>query len=222
MKKFDPVRKIKPTYLSLTGEVPGKADDEMQAFESSLERDFYTLLRFDLDVANFWIQPMTIEYDDDNGKTHGYTPDVFVRHRDDLVPAKRHLLCEVKPRDILRKKWYEFKPGFSAANIHARQQGWRFRIMTEREIRTPYLKNARFLLRYRELDPNDPNIPLLLETLGKLEQRTPRDLMDSISTDRFEQARIVPFLWNLVSRKLVGVDLTRLLTMSSELWLLDD
>jgi hypothetical protein len=44
-----------------------------------------------------------------------------------------------------------YRPKFRAAQRYARQQGWRFRLVTERHMRTPYLENAKFLRPYRTL-----------------------------------------------------------------------
>ncbi len=220
--EFKPVRKIKPTWLSLTGATPAKEGQDMAEFESALERDFLRILRFDLNVAAFFVQPMVLEYTDENGKERTYTPDVLVRYRNDITPAKEMptLLCEVKPREILRKKWCEFKPKFRAAQTHAREEGWRFCILTEREIRTPYLDNAKFLQRYRSME-DDPHIPLVIDTLAILQTTTPADLLSAIYSDRTNQAKLLPVVWNLVSRKWIGADLNVPLTMTSELWSLD-
>jgi hypothetical protein len=152
-----PVRTIPKHYRSLTGLVLNTRTQSMTAFESSLERDFLLLLDFDPEVEFYEEQPVKITYPDDRGRRRTYTPDVFVRYRIDHLRARhtRPLLCEVKYRDDLREHWTAYRPKFRAAQHYARQHGWRFRLVTERHVRTPYLENIKFLRSYRAAPVND-------------------------------------------------------------------
>ena len=108
---------------------------------SSLERDFLLLLDFDRDVEFYEEQPVKIVYHDAQGRRRTYTPDVLVRYRTDRLQARhtKPLLCEVKYREELRQHWAAYRPKFRAAGRYARQHGWRFRLVTDRDVRTPYL-----------------------------------------------------------------------------------
>jgi hypothetical protein len=193
----------------------------MTAFESSLERDFFLLLDFDPDVEFFEEQPVKIIYSDANGRRRTYTPDVLVRYRKDSPQANhtKPLLCEVKYRDDLRQHWAEYRPKFRAAGRYARQQGWRFRLMTERHVRTPYLENVKFLRPYRTLPVNDSDRTQLLSTLATLEATDPASLLAAVFEDRWQQAQLLPMLWQLVATRQIGADLEQRLTMQSGLWL---
>jgi hypothetical protein len=192
----------------------------MTAFESSLERDFLLLLDFDPDVEFFEEQPVKIIYGDANGRRRTYTPDVFVRYRHDSPQAKhtKPLLCEVKYRDDLRQHWAEYHPKFRAAGRYARQQGWRFRLVTERYVRTPYLENVKFLRPYRTLPVNDSYRTQLLSTLATLGATDPASLLAAVFEDRWQQAQLLPMLWQLVATQQIGADLEQPLTMQSGLW----
>jgi uncharacterized protein YchJ len=48
--------------------------------------------------------------------------------------------------DDLRQHWTDYRPKFRAAGRYAQQRGWRFRLVTERHVRTPYLDNVKSLL----------------------------------------------------------------------------
>ena len=95
---------------------------------------------------------------------------------------------------------------------------------TEREIRTPYLKNMKFLGRYRNrFLPEEGDLiayrqDLLLRTLAELGRTTPRKLLEAMSPDPWQQAELLPWLWNLTLQQLVGVDLSQQLTMESDIW----
>ncbi len=144
------VRKIGVSDRSVTG----RHGFSGQQYESTLERDFLDLIEFDCNVDRYETQPLTIIYVDGDGRVHGYTPDVFVQYRRDIVPARDmpHLLVEIKYREDYRGQFRELKQRLRAARLYARERGWRFAVLTEREIRTPYLRNARFLRPYRDVD----------------------------------------------------------------------
>ncbi|HXE97278.1 MAG TPA: Tn7 transposase TnsA N-terminal domain-containing protein, partial [Dongiaceae bacterium] len=134
-----PARRIPKNYRNVTGVVASTADTPSVGFESTLENDFYQLLRFDLYVRRFKEQPVKIQFTDSAGKARSYTPDVLVTFREDLRPAinMKPWLCEVKYRDDLRENWQVYRPKFKAAIKYARKHGWRFRIITEKEVHTP-------------------------------------------------------------------------------------
>ena len=98
--------------------------------------------------------------------------------------------------------------------------GWEFRIITEVEIRTPYLKNVVFLLRYRDLSVVHAETARLLEMLKQLGGADPNELLLAVSEDRINRAQLLPTLWYLVANHRIGVDLTEPLTMRSRLWTL--
>lgn len=216
-----PVRTIPKNYRSLTGLVPNSRTQSMTAFESSLERDFLLLLDFDPDVEWYEEQPVKITYPDVRGRRRTYTPDVLIRYRPERVKKGRSKpdLCEVKYRDDLRQLWSEYRPKFRAAQRYARQQGWRFRLITERQVRTPYLENVKFLQSYRTLPVNDAYRTQLLSTLATLEATDPASLLAAVFEDRWQQAQLLPMLWQLVATRQIGTDLEQPLTMQSGLWL---
>jgi hypothetical protein len=212
-----PVRIIPKNYRSLTGLVLNSRTQSMTAFESSLERDFFLLLDFDPDVEFYEEQPVKIVYNDAKGRRRTYTPDVLVRYRTDL-PQARHskpLLCEVKYREDLRQHWVEYRPKFRAAGRYARQHSWRFRLVTERDVRTPYLDNVKFLRSYQTRAINESDRTRLLVVLSALGQTNPASLLNAISQDRWQQAQMLPVLWQLIATRQIRTDLSHPLTMHS-------
>jgi len=212
-----PVRKIPISTRSVTGTMPGG-----ERYESSLERDLMYLLRFDINVAKFAAQPLTIQYLDGGGKEHKYTPDILIHHRKDIFPAKTLpiILGEVKYRDDLRQNFKEYRPKFRAAIHYAKEQGWQFRLLTEREIRTPYLENAKFLLSYKNPYPypDGDQIFLVLDKLKELRETDVETLMVSIYRDKWNQAQLLPFIWHLIAIRRIGNDLSIPITMRSRIW----
>jgi hypothetical protein len=176
-----------------------------------LDRDYLLLLDFDLAVDFYEEQLVTIEYCDSRGSLRRYTPDVLVRYRRavNAISVSLSVLCEVKYRDDLRQHWAEYKLKFKAAHCYARERAWRFRLITEREIRTPYLENVKFLRQYRDLAVDNAQQSQLLQTLAERPATEVGGLLAAMTEDRWRQAQLLPVLWHKVR------DLTPMLTPRS-------
>lgn len=212
-----PARKIKRSYVTVTGSIASDKNGRMTGFEGLLEYEFMQLLEFDWDdeIESFEEQPVTIAYRDPiTGRDRTYTPDVLVRYKD----GRRPCLFEVKPRSRLREQWLDLRPKFRAALRYARRHGLRFKIVTEKEIETPFLENAKFLREYRDVDVDSEGAERLLSALDRFEECTPDVLLKSLTGDRWHQAGLLPTLWALVARKRVAIDIHKRLTMASSLW----
>ncbi|MDQ2069816.1 Tn7 transposase TnsA N-terminal domain-containing protein [Natronospira bacteriovora] len=213
-----PVRSIGPSKVSVTGRVVTEKNDLPQPVESSLEQDFLTLLEANSDVVRYSVQPLTMRWTDRTGRRRAYTPDVLVEYC-----SRPPRLFEVKPRVVLRRDWDELRPRFRQAMAVARASGWYFKIVTDKEIRTPYLPNARFLLRFRRqrIDPDQTQglrrQRLVRLGLAELGESTPRGVLETLSGDIQEQARLLPWLWNAVLEGFVEADLDRPLTMATRI-----
>ena len=215
-----PVRKIPMNPRSLTGRVASAKTGIAVDFESSLERDFLTILEFDLDVERFEVQPVRIRYLGAERRVHFYTPDVLIWYRKDILPAKkmRPQLCEVKYLKDLENNGHDFEAKFKAARRFSARRGWDFRVVTEETIRNPYLENARFLLPHRRLQWDEPALALLLAGMRRLGRTTPQSLVESIYQDQWTQARLLPTLWKMIASDLIKADLSAKLTMASPIW----
>lgn len=211
------VRQIPLNRRSVTGLVPSRKNQTMVAFESTLERDFVTLLEFDLRVVAYQEQPVRIRYVAPGGRTVTGFPD-FLATRRECDGEESFALYDIKYRREIFERWRELKPRLKAARQYATSQGWLYRIMTEVEIRTPYLHNAKFLLPYQRCAPSCQDADKLIHALARMRQSTPAELIAACERDRYDQARLIPTLWNLVAARFVGTDLNLPLTMASPLW----
>ena len=213
-----PVRKIPVSRRSMTGLVSSRKNDRMTGFESSLERDFLLILDFDSAVERYEEQPVTIEYRDRQGRRHTYTPDVLVYYRQGQPGLDtRPLLCEVKYREDLWTDWKEIKPKIRAGRAYARAHGWRFKIITEREVRTPYLDNARFLRQYRRIEINEDDRRLLLDALSGMREADPESVLAAVHQDKMRRAELLPILWRLLADGHIEADLDQPLTMRTRI-----
>lgn len=210
-----PVREIKPNTRSVTGTNNG------QQFESTLERDLLTLMNWRHDVERCQVQPTTIPYDGPDDKPRSYTPDLLVVFKDSFKKSSPQppMYCEAKFREDLIENWSEYKPKFKAAIRFAKRHGCRFKIFTEREIRTPYLDNVKFLFRYRTSECHAEYrdaIRQLLQTEGRA---SPIEIIRNIAFTREDRGRALWTLWCMVARDEIQFNEDEPLTQESELWI---
>lgn len=212
-----PVRPLRVSSRALTGKVT--VTDGSAGFESSLERDWLELLDFDRRVLEVSVQPFSIHHEVD-GKKRRYTPDVMATYvASDQRTKSEVVVYEIKPAAELRARWTEYRPRFGAALRHCRALGWRFKIITEKHIRTPLLGNARFLRRYRRLAPQPVIAGQLRYMLKALGPTTPQALLAAAYWTKEPRMRALPVLWQMVLSGEVGAELDAPLTMRSAIWL---
>jgi hypothetical protein len=208
-----PVRDIGVSTRGVNGTMPS-----FGKYESSLERDLMEILRFDSNIERFNPQPLTIQYLDCDGKARSYTPDGLIYFKSTPTSYSIPVLFEVKYRADFRKEWKTLMPKFRAAKAYSLEQGWRFEVFTEREIRTPYLDNVKFLWPYREQTPSTEVSTLILRTLWDLDEADPDLLLCALCHDASNRARMIPALWHLITTGAIGCDLNLPLTMRSRIW----
>jgi hypothetical protein len=110
------------------------------------------------------------------------------------------------------------KPKFRAARSYAKARDWKFQIITEQEIRTPYLDNIKFLLRYRSISVEFEEYDFILKKLRDLREADPEALLKACYKDPLNQAKLLPLIWHLVSVKTIQTDLSLPLSMHSRIW----
>lgn len=201
-----PVRLIPKNYRNVTGIHSSSKSEDRAMFESTLERDFITTLEMLDDVSHFEVQPIKINWVDANGKNRAYFPDVLYTIK--TSSCDENILVEVKYRSDLKKDWIELKPKLKAGIRYAKSQGWKFKIMSEVEIRTPFLKNAKFLRPFlREGARNEGDMTLIDDKLKELKRSTPNDLLAALASNDWDKAALLPTLWYLVATKQIRADL---------------
>jgi hypothetical protein len=187
---------------------------------AALMRDFFVILDFDLNVQYYQRQPVSVTYTEASGARSAFTPEFLITYRRDIEPARRMrpLLCDVMTRQDVFENWATLLPRLRAARRYARRRKWQYWLLTEREIRTPYLENAKFLLPYCRLATDWERSRPLLRTLRELRQTDPEGLLAACAAGGEQQAELIFILWHLVSVWEIGADLTEPLTMRSTIW----
>ncbi|WP_353064465.1 TnsA endonuclease N-terminal domain-containing protein [Tunturibacter psychrotolerans] len=209
-----PVRKIPKNYRCITGIISARKAVGEAGYEASLERDFLLLLEFDPDVKAFEVQPLRINWRDQSGRRRRYTPDCRVEYIDGL---RKPTIFEIKFRRSLWADWNKLRQAYRAA-IHATaMEGFRFKILTEKEIRTTYLDCVKFLLPFVRRGTDHASKQLILTAIDKVKVTSPRELMARISDNPAENALLLPSLWYLIGTFQIYSDLTKPLTMDSKI-----
>lgn len=199
-----PVRHIGLCYRSVSGRIPRGAGRRAIMVESTLERDFVLLQQFDPDVAGIEEQPVKIPC----GRSF-YIPDFLVHYHD---PARPPWLVEIKYASDSALLAGELEAKFTAARTYAADQGWRFGLVTDQDIRTPYLTNITFLLPYRKrhIDPR-----LRLSLFGHAPMNVQQLAAHVAHQAAMEVPQVIAAIWGLVARRELGADLHHPLTTQS-------
>lgn len=193
----------------------------MIQYESNPERDMAYFLEFSPAVDRYGSQPPPIKYINEKGKEAGYRADFMVFYHTDRSEYKdlKPTLFEVKTRKYLKKNWVTLKPKFMAALRECGERGWKFKIITEVELNTHYVQNAKFLVSYLK---NKPDIGLtqnIRDALHELEDyATPAHIIKIAANDFERKVTLIPALWYLVATHAIGCDLDQKLTMDSPVW----
>jgi len=211
-----PVRTIGTSRRALTGKVK-LCTGGTAAFESSLERDWLIAVDFDHQAVRVREQPFSVYYQA-AGKTRKYTPDLLVEY-DSRRLGSNVVVYEVKFLEDLQADWREFRPRFKAAIRYCRARGWRFKIVTERQIRTSFVENAKFFRRYRGLPEQKLFGEQLVYTLRALGETTPQALLAAAYLHDEMRMAALPELWRLIACRRIGALFDESVTMQSPIWL---
>lgn len=214
-----PVRKIPKNYFAVTGKFSSAKNGKSLGYESLLERDLMLLLEFDDTVKSFEEQPVRIPVVVNGKKLKPYVPDILIHY----LPASygeiaRTVLGEVKHTDDLKKNKAKYEPKFEAASRYADEHGWEWRKFTEKDIRTPYLDNIKFL---REYHSAEPETALLQEIISHLQKAkgsvTVESLLQKLCPTEDGILHMAPAIWHLVATKRITANLHKPLDTKTKL-----
>ncbi len=213
-----PVRKVTRNYRNVTGVLASSKSIGYAEFESTLERDFQTILEFDNNVEKYEVQPVKIYYQDNNILRY-YTPDILVYYNSPTkTPQKTTVLYEVKYRKDIKENWQSYRLKFKAAYSYACKKGWKFKIISEREIRTTYLENIKFLINYRTAI-DDTRFNKILTLMQEFRETTPEVLVAALANDSNNKAEIIFLIWQMLSKGYIESDFSLPLSMKMRIWL---
>jgi len=177
-----------------------KAVGRVQA-ESGLEADAYRAFALDQTIHSFQVQPFRIEYDD-NGRVISTYPDVELHHADgsyEIVQIKSFATYQ---------KHLETNPRFRAEEKILKHFGWKYRVLTENEIRAqPNHSNIRLLWHYKTRSVADDLRDAIAVAVRKHKYMKVSDLVKATIGKRVHEADI----YALVSQGFLKTDQTQLI-----------
>jgi hypothetical protein len=199
-------RRIGKTFGSFASHIPLPTPSGPQDTESQLETELVIQLNFTPIVKDIITQPI-IEYDR-AGKLVEYAADVFATLSFWSIEYACAYLIEVKRQDDLDRKKDEYAPKFAGAREWCMLNGAEFRIMTEREIRTPYLHNAKLLGRYVRQFPDHLHLEAILRLLRDRPKST-TELLPVLRAEGIEEPDARDAIEKAVANRDLGCDLSK-------------
>lgn len=214
-----PVRKIPKNYLSVTGVFSSVKNDKSLGYESLLERDLMILLEFDDTVERFEEQPVKIPVVVNGKKLKPYTPDILIHyHPLSSGEIPRPVLGEVKATSDLKKNKAKYAPKFAAASLYADERGWDWRKFTEKDIRSDYLENLKYLREYHSVEPDEALMNEVISYLqGARSSVTVESLLQALCPTADRQLYIAPAIWHLLATKRITTNMKKPLDMKTKL-----
>lgn len=206
-----PVRKIGKSHRSITGKHISRKTGTIHQFESALERDHLITLEFDDQVIHYVTQPLTIYYENQENYLR-YTPDVLVYYTDES--DKKPVLYEVKYEAELIEKEAEYAVKFQAARKYAKENGYVFLTINEKQIRTAYLENIKLLSRYHRQAINETHAAHIYQILQR-ESFIEIEIVAGTDPDR---PYILNTIWQMLAKKRIGCNMHDKITMNTLIW----
>jgi hypothetical protein len=196
-----PVRKIPKNYRSVTGAFASLKNGRNVFHESLLERDFFLMQEFDNSVESYEEQPIEIYYTY-NGKKIKYTPDCLVHYNDSRKPC----IYEVKFSNEIKEKKVFLQQKFEQIEEYLNDNDMDFKLFTEMDVDSIYLDNLKFLYNFSVIR-NQTKIDSIKKVFLKNTQITYQDFLNTYSSNRYEQAEVIPYIWYLVLTNFLSIDL---------------
>ncbi|MCB8818877.1 Tn7 transposase TnsA N-terminal domain-containing protein [Desulfosporosinus shakirovi] len=197
-----PVRKItNKGSKKKIGFFPSEKNGRSIAWESLVERDYMYLLEFDHGVRSFCEQPLSIKYAYE-GRTYRYTPDIKIVRNNKVTE-----IVEVKPKTKLVKLLDDekFKRKLLVANTFCIQKGYRFKVVTDEDIRKGnLLRNIKLLFKFSRMVVPSADFLKIRNELMVNGTQTIESLTHVLAEDGINQKRIRAMIFSLLySQKLM-------------------
>lgn len=214
-----PVRKIPKNYLSVTGDFSSRKNGRSLGYESLLERDLMMILEFDDFVERFEEQPVRIPIKIPGKARTAYVPDILIHYvTSPSGETPRPTLGEVKHTSDLEKNRAKYAPKFEAAANYANERNWEWRIFTEKNIRSSYLDNLKFLREYHSSEPDTASLNKVISHLKNARcSMKVESLLQKLCTTDLDTLSIAPAIWHLIATKRIAANLKAPLDMATKL-----
>lgn len=198
-------RKFGPTHGSFSARLPLRTPSGTQFTESLLEAELVHQLNFSNRVHDILTQPI-LRYLKE-GIPRRYTADVIVELHPS-PPSPIWYLIEVKRQDDLDRHQERYREKFQIAREWCASNHAEFRVMTEQQIRTDYLYNAKLLGEYLLSEPTDEIVGIVWDRL-KSGPATVAELTLHLGAYGLDRPSARKAIFQLVANRFVHCDLSR-------------
>lgn len=161
-----PARQVPRNFCSLSGVFSSRKARRHLTFESALQRDLLALLDADLRVVEILEQPDQVPYLGPDGRIRLYSPAYLVKYhsRTEMDPIIT-CLVEVVSREQLKNHWASLRENYKAALTYVTARGWKFKILTDKEIRSPKLRWVKIFQRILTSAPDEEREAKILDII---------------------------------------------------------
>lgn len=218
-----PARKVHSNPRSFTGHTYLFSLEKSVPYESSIECDFLERLDVGPGVSEVRAQSLCLEYVYRGSKRLCF-PDFEVENDpqsiNELPFQLPSIVVEIKSEEDLKNRFEEYSPRFAAAILFCMQNDRQFIVLTENQIRTPYLANAKQLREYIRR-PIEPNIRKALLNILRAKGEIKFEVLvqTTIQSISIGQANLVDTLYAMLAQAEIEFDCFRPLTRQSPLWI---
>lgn len=209
-------RKIPVQTRSVAGYFYSYKNKRNIDFESQLEKKFYLSFEFDGEIERYMEQPVKVDAIL-KGRKVSYFPDCIVYFKPEL--QRTPLLIEIKYSKEIKEKKEKIVNKIKAVSKYSKENGYVFKIFTEKKLNETYISNIKFLYGYYEkpklngtYDIYESKIIGILNGGNKI---TVKGLLDYITKTDIEKMMVIPLVWHLICRNTLSANLNAPLTNSS-------
>lgn len=219
------VRKFskKKKYSSLSGILKSYKMDKTIYFESTLERDFATLLEFEDSVKKYLDHPFTIECKI-NGRKYSYTPDFEIEFNVNAVGnsfflgeliMNRKMVVEIKYSDKIATFKDSYKKKLEGMREYCESNNLRFEIVNE-SFRDDYYKNVEKLLSFNNIPTHRETEYQIIDYLNKNPMSTFYSTIEALKESGIKNPN--PSIWGMLGKKEIFCEMDKLINYNTKLW----
>ena len=178
-------------------------------FESQLEKKFYLMFEFDDEIESYQEQPVKVETLL-NGRKITYIPDCLIYFKPEL--NKKPLLVEIKYLKEIKEKKEKIVNKVKAVSKYSKENGYFFKIFTDKKLNETYIDNIKFLYRYSEKPRLNGRYVeyenrIYSALCGSENGLTVNELLNMTALNDLEKMTVLPVIWHMAFKKKLYLNL---------------
>ena len=208
------VRKIPVQTRSVAGYFYSVKNKRNIDFESQLEKKFYLTFEFNDEIESYQEQPVKVETVF-KGRKIIYIPDCLIYFRPAL--NKKPLLVEIKYLKEIKEKKEKIVNKVKVVSKYSKENGYLFKIFTDKKLNETYIGNIKFLYRYSERPKSNGKYDEYENKIYSASYGsglTVNELLNMTALNDSEKMIILPVIWHLVFKKKLSLNLNNPLNNS--------